>query len=661
MSTLNFTINSLLQGNGFSEAAAGARAVGTESKGAAAGIEEMATAMEVVQTAVEGFLALQVVQFLRDLVTGTIEAQKQENQLKIRVDNTGLSYDANRDKIQAFLQATQELTGVHKEELIPTFEKLIDVTGSVRTAQENLNLAVAVGRALSIDSAQAAKMVGALLDNQAGGFRMLARAVGAHGAQLKDANFVMDETVKKFGSMNDAVSPLEKSTLDISNMWKDMKLELGEGLGPVLVWIGDIFLRLMTTIIASVRGTVDLLGGLAMGLTEMLVAPLAAFSSKFNAIYQEMKAQHAALVANAADAGKKIVDAWDFSLKKTADIHSTFVKNLKEKNAELTDDEIKLLAESAAANASSEAAKLATSLAAIEKHKAQQITAIKAMEDFRLLSKKNQDALLATAEAEAQTKRMAAQGQYDKAEWDNEKKLMDSKIALMQAGSNQKLQAQLNELNAEKLAQEKQARDTIKNEIDLQNTLMTIDNDAEAKKKALVVASYQAQSATANQYAEIIGTTTGQMLSGQQDAWKSALAQIIKMILDKAAIHVMAAYMEGGAEQVAQGGWVGVASGAALIALGAAASAAVSALAGGGSASSTGSTVSSMMVSASPTTDAAGTAGANNTSTVNVNLYGDTINDPSYLQNLAAKLSAAVNNKSVRLVASQVSGTLGAS
>lgn len=654
MADLNFKIAATLDAAGFTGAAASIRGVATATGEAATAMEGAAEAAETMNLAIGGFMGLQIVQFLKDIINETVNAEKNQQQLKLAVDNTGQSFDKNKNQINAFLEATMALTGANKEDLIPALDILIARFGSVRQAQESLNLVIGISRGLNMDYAAAAALVAGVVNGQPRALNAAARAMGLDNAAKKDSTLVLKELTSRYGDFSDKQSALTKTVADFSNQWTELKLNIGESIGPVIVILGDIVMRVFNYMIDSSKLVRN--GFLAIGATiaQFILAPLALISPTAQKMYDTLEAGIKSFKAKAADAGKGMLEQFLPKGALVADgLENNFVAPHKAAYLKMNEAELKMIAEGNLAAAQGARDQLQYKLNLLDQEKDAQIKAAQEADNFSRLDPKNQQAILLAIDEETNQKRLTLQRAYDQQQGASEKALMDSKIALTRVGSQTNLDLRLQELEEEVKAQRQADADTIESAEERARAIQTINNNYAARKLQIIRDSQAQEVAFAEQAATAIGTSTGNMLAGQQNAWKSALAQIIQMIFNTAAKAIMANYAQGASSYVAAEGYVGIAIGAGLMALGAAAAAAINS----SSSSPTSSTLPSVSVGAAsiPSTvaPAATTQAASAQKPISVTIQGDMISDTAYIDRLAAALSSAVNNRDVRLVATQ--------
>ncbi len=193
----------------------------------------------------------------------------------------------------------------------------------------------------------------------------------------------------------------------------------------------------------------------------------------------------------------------------------------------------------------------------------------------------------------------------------------------------------------------------------------------QADVAALEQASMSRRVQVAAQFANVIGTGVGNMLAGQKDAWRDASKAIIDMIAQQTQAAVIANTIQGASKEFAEKGIYGFVTAAPIIAWGLAqvgAIAAAAAAAKGAIGSGSSGTPSTPSASAGPGVGLGGGGGGSipastpaaesSTRVVNVNIYGDQYGEQEFIERLGERLSSAVENADLRLVATQTSEEL---
>ena len=166
--------------------------------------------------------------------------------------------------------------------------------------------------------------------------------------------------------------------------------------------------------------------------------------------------------------------------------------------------------------------------------------------------------------------------------------------------------------------------------------------------------------ALAAQFGALLGTATAKMLRGEKDAWKDMLSSVIDMMAQQAQAAIIINGLEGYSAELKKG-VVGFATGAVILAETVAKAAAVAGIAelakgaiaggGGGGVSSPAAAGGGGGFATTTATTPPEAAPERKQATVQVNITGDLYGEPAFVDRLAEKISSAVENRDVRLIA----------
>lgn len=257
-------------------------------------------------TGLLGFAAVEKVgDFLKESVTEAAKAQKEFAVLDNSLKNVGDGSKEAYESAEKFITATSEQTGVTKEDLIPAYSKLIQVTGSSEKAQELLKTSMDA-------SAGTHKSLSTVVDSMSKAYQGNVGALGRLGVKTKDAagqslefDAVLKGMNKRFGGDTAAAANTAAGQMQrLSIQWSDMREEVGAKLIPIVLKLGEF---LMTKVIPAVKSTADWFGkhkAAADALKIALGAIVALLiAQKINEFAEKIK-----LVANATK-------AWSFVTK----------------------------------------------------------------------------------------------------------------------------------------------------------------------------------------------------------------------------------------------------------------------------------------------------------------------------------------------------------
>lgn len=196
--------------------------------------------------------------FLKDSVTDAASAQQQFAVLASSLKNVGITGSDAAEEAEKWITSTSEATGITKSDLIPSYSKLIQVTGSTEKAQKLLQTAMDA-------SAGTHKSLGTVVDSVAKAYNGNVGALSRLGIETKNAqgktesfNAVVSDMNKRFSGDTAAAADTAAGQMQrLSIQWDDMKEELGAKLLPVLVQLGTFMTEKVVPAIAGVFGYLD--------------------------------------------------------------------------------------------------------------------------------------------------------------------------------------------------------------------------------------------------------------------------------------------------------------------------------------------------------------------------------------------------------------------
>jgi hypothetical protein len=203
MSALTFKISADLDAAGFTQAANHLRALNAETQGLQKSTAAHEGGVGMLKIAYEALVGLGVIEFFKSTLDAAHEAREQQIQLASRVEQTGMSYEAVKPKLDAFFEALTAQSGIAKDKLIPALENLIDRTHSVRESQELMTTTMGLARARGIDLSSAADLVAGAYANQHRAILQLSKMLGLTTTQAKDHEFVIKTLHDRFSGLSE--------------------------------------------------------------------------------------------------------------------------------------------------------------------------------------------------------------------------------------------------------------------------------------------------------------------------------------------------------------------------------------------------------------------------------------------------------------------------
>jgi len=130
----------------------------------------------------------------KDAVQGAIEDEKAQVALATALRNTANATDAQIASTSRYLDQLELQVGINNNELMPSYQKLVQATGDLAQAQNLQNLALDI-------SAGTGKSLGAVTDG-------LVRAIGGNIGALKRLGIPLDDSIIKSKDLNAALQTL---------------------------------------------------------------------------------------------------------------------------------------------------------------------------------------------------------------------------------------------------------------------------------------------------------------------------------------------------------------------------------------------------------------------------------------------------------------------
>ena len=234
MSALTFKISAQLEAAGFKQAADYMKTLANETQKAKSSTAEHGSSVDLLKTAYAGLVGLGVVEFFKSAYEEAAQAREQEILLSNRVEQTGLSYEKAKPKLDAFFEGLQAQTGIARDRLIPAFNELIDKTQSVRASQELMSTAMGLARAKGMDLAAAAEMVGGAYNSETRALQQLGRTMGMTRTESEDNEKVMAKAASTYQKYAGNVDGTALALSRLQNAYKDFKESVGSGVGGKL-------------------------------------------------------------------------------------------------------------------------------------------------------------------------------------------------------------------------------------------------------------------------------------------------------------------------------------------------------------------------------------------------------------------------------------------
>lgn len=172
--------------------------------------------------------------FLKNWVLQSIQAEEAAKKLEIQIKNLGISYGSVADSINVAVQATAKYATVQDEEVRRVLQQLIFITGDLQKAQENLNLVYDLAYLKGISASEAAILIGKALT---GNVEMLGRyfpelrnvneSLGENATLSQKASVAIAFFAEKVKGATEEMTDHERKVLRLKKTWQDITQYLG--------------------------------------------------------------------------------------------------------------------------------------------------------------------------------------------------------------------------------------------------------------------------------------------------------------------------------------------------------------------------------------------------------------------------------------------------
>lgn len=304
--TLTLSIVSSLEKAGFTEAAAQMRKLQTENENLTTKTERWDKALKNTITTIK---AAGVTLFYIAAANEAGRAEQAQLRLQTAVENTGMSWDRVSTAVSATNAALSLNSRFAKGDLDNALGILIQRTNSLAVSQANLRTVMGVSVATGRTLADVADQIGRAANGSQRDIMQLAKEFGITGKNAKDADFVLEELSKRFGSLGTETSSWAATTGQLSSAWGDLKETFGFLVGGALIDIQIGFTRLMRVVTAVLQVLVDLNKVLAFSSKVTFFDRLGAWNQAGEDFKKIWTAAFGALPKLAEEGGRKTTEA----------------------------------------------------------------------------------------------------------------------------------------------------------------------------------------------------------------------------------------------------------------------------------------------------------------------------------------------------------------
>jgi len=277
-----------------------------------AAFEGMGAAMGVIGTLLP---ALGLAEFLKEAISGSLEAEEAQRRLQIQVEASGVSWAQNKQTLSDYVTGLSEASRFSKVELTDALAQLIQKTHDVTMAQRDLQLAMGLSVGTTKSLSDSVNLIGIAAEGGKNSTRALMMAQREFGLTATD-NI---ELLKKINEQYGHLATSEESNTKISKQyWNQLKEDM-EGAGNAIMPTWNVLLELL----GNIERRVVLV---ASGLNQALYGMIASWKDLGAGLHKIFSAFDLVL----PDTKKKVEDFNKDILKGTNDLGKKAPEDIKQ-------------------------------------------------------------------------------------------------------------------------------------------------------------------------------------------------------------------------------------------------------------------------------------------------------------------------------------------
>jgi hypothetical protein len=214
---------------------------GVRKAAAAAGkdLDGLKGAMIGVGIAAAAFVGTKLVGFLGDAAKAAAEDEKSQRLLASALENSTGATDVQIESTEGWIDAMARTRGVADDELRPALAELARATGSTKTAQDQLAVALDIAAAKGIDVETVTIAMGKAARGNVGALGRLGIATRNAAGETLTYEQVLEEATKLMGgSALEAATTLEGQMERLNIIWEEQKESIGTAFIPILSTAG---------------------------------------------------------------------------------------------------------------------------------------------------------------------------------------------------------------------------------------------------------------------------------------------------------------------------------------------------------------------------------------------------------------------------------------
>ena len=175
---------------------------------------------------------------IKDFAVSAVEeftkVQRAFDILSVAVDNSGTSWDANKEKVDGLIDSEQRFSGLTKEQLVPALTQAEIKTGNLGASMKILDLATKMQMIGLGDLHQNVTALSQAFDGNTAGLARFSRRLKLTDADAKDSTKVIEAVVKATQNLDRVVNDTQGGFDRLGASWQDFKEDLAAIIDPIV-------------------------------------------------------------------------------------------------------------------------------------------------------------------------------------------------------------------------------------------------------------------------------------------------------------------------------------------------------------------------------------------------------------------------------------------
>lgn len=203
-----------------------------------------------------------IIKFFKDSVNEAEEESEALRRLSFNLESNGVSWEANKGKIQSWGESLQKTTRFSDTEAFSSLEKMVRITGNLAQAQSSVALAMDLSVASGKSLEESLDLLTNLINGNSRALIQTKKEFGDVVAGAKDNDEVIARLTQKYQGLAEAEKSLTKEQASLKNQINDLQEDIGKTFTPAISFL----IERIKDLITGVRLAGDAIAGLAVKL-----------------------------------------------------------------------------------------------------------------------------------------------------------------------------------------------------------------------------------------------------------------------------------------------------------------------------------------------------------------------------------------------------------